>query len=117
MFWSWWNKKLNYQKEINKSSNEVFNHLSKYYNKNINNKYLQCYSEEMQIMYRRGNIVASVFCIGSELWLKHFVTITLKEISKDLTKVDWEIDLKFLGLQLGKNAILEDCKKACNELV
>jgi hypothetical protein len=43
--------------------------------------------------------------------------IIKKEVSEETTRISWNIDIKLFGLQIGKNAIIEECRKICNEIV
>jgi hypothetical protein len=117
MFWSWWNKNLKHEETINKKSTEVFPKFVEYYKKKINNGSLNFDPNEMRINYHRGNVIFSAFGIGTELWTKHYVKIVFEKVSDETTNIIWNIEMKFFGLQMGKNAIIEECKKLCQENV
>ncbi len=117
MFWSWWNTNLKHEEPVNKNTDIVFNKLCEYYKNKITNGSLRSDPDEMRIKYHRGNAIFSACGIGTELWAKHFVNISLEKVSDVTTNISWDIDIKLFGLQIGKNAIIEECKEICNEIV
>ncbi len=115
MFWSWWNKKLSHKSSVNLPSSMVFDNLQKYYSDEITNGSLSSDPNTMKISYHRGSLLFSAFGLGSELWAKHFVEVSLKEVSTGVTEVDWDIHLKLFGFQAKNNAIIEECKTLIGE--
>ena len=117
MIWSWWNKNLTHEATVNQNASVVFNKLLEYYKNVITNGSLVDDPDEMKINYNRGSAFFSACGLGTELWTKHYVNITLKEVSDGITSISWDINMKLFGLQAGKNAITEECKKITKEIV
>ena len=117
MFWSWWNKNLTHEASVNQNARIVFTKLLEHYKKVVTNGSLMDNIDEMKISYHRGSAIFSACGLGTELWTKHYVKITLKEVSNGMAIISWDINMKLFGLQAGKNAIIEECKKITNEIV
>jgi len=116
MKFSIWNQHWGHKEIINLSSEQAYNGLLEHYRQSSKSFTLDSEDFPRGFSFNRGNILLSVLCIGSELWCKHVVDIDIQEIEKSKTQIDWKINLKLCGLQAGKNAIIEECKKVVKKI-
>jgi len=111
---SFWNQKWTHEEVIELSSVKAYSGLLEYYKQSSKSFYLKDENEHTEFSFHRGNSLFSIIAIGSELLLKHYVKVKIEPIDNACSKISWDIDMKLFGLQAGKNAIIEECKKICS---
>jgi hypothetical protein len=107
---SGWNQFWEHKEDINLSPEEVYRILFTHYKQSSKSFLLDRKNSPNAFSFQRGNAFFSALGVGSELWCKHFIDISISEIEKGTTQVLWKINLKLFGFQAGKNAIIEECK-------
>ena len=117
MYWSWWNKRLFHEETVKLKASTVYEKLLEYYKQAVSNGSLTENIDKMEITYNRGSVIYSACGIGTELWARHYVKVSVHEDSNEITKIFWDINMKLFGLHVGKNAIIEECKKIAKKLV
>ncbi|MCK5871824.1 MAG: hypothetical protein KAG26_03275 [Methylococcales bacterium] len=113
---SGWNQYWEHKENISLSPEVVYRKLCTYYKQSSKSFSLKSENSPSTFSFQRGNALFSVLGIGSELWCKHFIDISVIEIEEGVTQVEWKINLKLFGLQSGKNAIIEECKNVIKSI-
>ncbi|MEA4949102.1 MAG: hypothetical protein VB068_05555 [Petrimonas sp.] len=113
---SFWNQYWVHKERVNQSPEQVYKRLLKYYRQSSKTFILGKENYPSGFSFQRGRVLLSIFAFGSERWLKHYVDIYITEIKPNETDIRWSIELKLCGLQAGKNAIIEECKRLARPL-
>lgn len=116
MKFSFWNQHWKHKEIINISPDQAYKGLLEHYMQSSKSFTLDKENFSQGFSFNRGNVLVSALCIGSELWCKHYVDIEIQKIEEGKTQIDWKINLKVCGLQAGKNAIIEECKKVVKKI-
>jgi hypothetical protein len=116
MRFSIWNQHWEHKEIVNLSPGQVYKGLLEHYMQSSKSLTLDSENFSQGFSFNRGNVILSVLAFGSELWCKHYVDIEIKEIEEGKTQIYWKINLKLCGLQAGKNAIIEECKKVVKKI-
>ncbi|MCB7129769.1 MAG: hypothetical protein J3T61_09560 [Candidatus Brocadiales bacterium] len=111
MRWSWWNQDWNHQATVGLSLAEAHDKLLAYYKKSSPSFTLEDNNPPSSFSFQRGYLLVSMLGLGSELWLKHFVDVEIERAADGESKITWHINLKVFGLQVGSNAIIDECEK------
>ena len=116
MKFSAWNQYWEHNEVVNLSPEQAYETLLKYYKQSSNSFILDKEIVAKSFNFQRGNILVSALGFGSELWAKHYVAVNIQEIEENKSQIVWKINLKIFGLQVGKNAIIEECKEVVNQI-
>lgn len=111
-----WNQYWEHEEVIDASHKNTFNKLLDYYKQSSKSFILDNEDMTNNFSFHRGSTLCSALGLGSELWFKHYVNVNIEETGNGKTKIHWNINLKILGLQIGKNAIIEECKKIAKQI-
>jgi len=108
---SFWNQHYEYSGEIASSQEEAYKKLFDFYQKSSKSFVLSNENHYSSFRFRRGNILMSMIGVGSELWFRHEIEVAFIQKEEKVTKIEWKINLKVFGAQVGSNAIIEECKR------
>lgn len=111
-----WNQYWEHKEIVSLSPEQAYEGLIKHYNKSSKSFITIKENFSRGFSFHRGNAIVSVLGLGSELWCKHFVDVDIQEIEEGKTQIIWNINLKIFGLQVGKNAIIEECKEIVKKI-
>jgi len=113
---SGWNQFWEHKETVSISPEQTYERLLNHYKQSSKSFVLDKENCSNGFRFHRGNALVSAFGLGSELWAKHYVDVDIQELEKGKTQIVWNINLKLLGLQAGKNAIIEECKEVVKQI-
>ena len=113
---SLWNQYFEHREVVNLSPDKVYEKLLSYYKLSSENFVLENEEPPKRFSFSLGKLISSALGSSSELKLKHYVDVAIDEIEEGKTQIYWHITMKFFGLQIGKNHILEECKRMGQEI-
>ena len=74
---------------------------------------LEADPERGTLLVEKGSLIVSTIVIGPETWCRHTIEIAATQLTSSETQLEFELNLKLLlGLTVGKNFLIEECKKA-----
>lgn len=110
MRFSWWIQKWDHSEIVIGGRNKILENLLDYY-QNSSRSFSLIHQDDNCFTFSRGWKWFSVLSLGPETWLFHIIKVSIDNIKDDTVQLCWNIDLKLCGLQIGKNAIIEECKQ------
>jgi len=113
---SLWNQHWEHEEVIGISPKDAYDGLVQYYRQSSKSFTLDKEAPPGQFSFQRGNVVVSALGLGSELWCKHHVDVDIRDAEDGKAHISWTINMKLFGLQAGKNAIVEECKRIVKQI-
>ena len=111
-----WNQYWEHKEIVALSSGQVYEGLLKHYKQSSKTFKLDRENFPSGLSFHRGNVLFSIFLVGSELKFKHYVDVNIQETEEGKTQIIWNINLKLCGFQVGENALIEECKEVVKNI-
>jgi hypothetical protein len=116
MKFSLWNQNFVYSASVTLKKSEAIEQLAALYRRKKHRK-LDVFPQDGKLFVVKGSVLASIFSIGPETWLRHNIQVTAIEIAPMETRFEFAINLKIIGLTVGKNFLIEECKSLVASLI
>jgi hypothetical protein len=110
MNFSLWNHNFTHTVEVSMSAFDAIRTLQAYF-RDLRHRVLTATPELGALHVERGNYLFSTFIPGPETWCRHTITVMATDTSNGKSTVKFSINLKLMGFSVGKNFLLEECKK------
>jgi hypothetical protein len=114
MTFAWWTHQFDDEQMIQKDTDSALRQLTEFYRRSSPSARLQPIAGGLEV--ERGSLFFSVFGFCPETWCHHTLRINLERLDSGQTKIRWDIELKFCGMTVGKNYLLDECRKLSSML-
>lgn len=110
MSFSFWDHQFTHVVHVSTSVPEVIKQAESYFRAR-KHRLLIAKPEAGTLRVKRGSLWFSLLLPGPETWCRHMIDVTATDIGSGKTCVAFFVNLKLGGFSLGKNFLLEECKK------